>query len=255
MKKELIALSIIISASCFAFAQRNPIPSEDSEMILIGGYDDEDLRAEENNSKYYKKDKKVSKETEKKIEKEAPKPVEIKNQNLKKEQENAQKEIAKENEVNQNKKEEDKNTIKKDIKILKGYKPYELSTFKILFPEECQIKKDDETSLTVSGDKNCKFEGKFGSFTTKTPMQDLIDAYKNKCAKNSKKDIYRKWIRTKTIEGYIAVCKDEKGSDIIMEANSEKHEISYQFIGKTRGKFTQKNKEEIYISFTSIFEK
>lgn len=210
-------------------------PQEDAQMILIGGYDDSD----------YQEEKPVKKTQEKKTQ-----PVNTA------EKKQAEKNINKEMPIQEPKKQEEISKEKKsETPAPKGYKKHSFETFFVDFPLKCEVKKEDKDLASIGENKDCKFKGKMGAFKNKLPTQNLVDAYKTKCQKENKKLLYRRWLQSENLEGYISVCEGEKGSSVSMEANSNISDKSYQFIGEIKDKFNQDIKAELYISFKSISEK
>lgn len=245
MKKLFIVLLPFLFCQAL-FAQTKPKQDkDDQQMILIGGYDDEDYKPQE-----------PAKKTSAPKTNPGNKPAkEIKSadESVKNTQTNSQKKVEDKSAVlkeKNNPEEKKKNPVPP-----KGYKEFELESFKIYLPSKCELKIEEKDSASIAANQTCRFQGKIGAFEVKVPMKELVDSYKGKCQKNSKKTLYRRWIRTETLEGYISVCEGEKETDIIMEADSNSLEKSWQFIGKLNNKFDQNSKEEIYISFTSITEK
>ncbi|GAB4030586.1 MAG: hypothetical protein Fur0012_06720 [Elusimicrobiota bacterium] len=251
MKKLFIVLLPFLFCQAL-FAQTKPKQDkDDQQMILIGGYDDEDYKPQEPAKKTSAPRTNLPNKPAENIK---PADESIKTLQKKLEENNAAvKEKNTESSTNDKKTNSQENKTKSTPP--KGYKEYEFESFKIYLPSKCELKKEEKDSASIVAGNTCRFRGKIGAFEVKVPMKELVDSYKGKCQKNSKKALYRRWIRTETLEGYISVCEGEKETDIIMEADSNSLEKSWQFIGKMNNKFDQNSKEEIYISFTSITEK
>lgn len=245
MKKILITVFLILSDIAVYAGSENAkqnLEKDDSSMIFIGGYDYEDYESENIPPQKGGSSAKVKRESAKKPQ-------------INKEDEDISKEKSqsRDDNVKTNKEQLEKKPVR--LSLLKGYKRHSLESFEIDLPKKCEIIKEEKDSASIKEDSGCLFKGKIGAFTGKYPTKTLVERYKERCNKENKKTLYKRWLQSLVYEGYVSVCEDEKEITIAMEANSNISDKSYQFMGKAIGRFDQKIKEQIYITFKSLWEK
>lgn len=169
-----------------------------------------------------------------------------------------------ENSQNNKAEKKSKKTIKKvenitepsDYNSSYNFKEYEFKDFKIKIPEICKVKVNPNKTSAIIGEEGseCFFGGKISEIPKKKKMNYLIKMYKNRCKIKKSQLILRKWIKNEGVEGYLSICASEK-ADIMIELNSNKKEITYQFSGNAYKIFNEDEKKAFMSMLNSIKEK
>ncbi|PIS46956.1 MAG: hypothetical protein COT17_05950 [Elusimicrobia bacterium CG08_land_8_20_14_0_20_51_18] len=143
------------------------------------------------------------------------------------------------------------------VKKAAGTVEYEFDAFKIKIPAACDIQLSEDKKASSIGENSdaCPVKGHLGQFNKKIENKYLVEMYRKRCENNKKKSLYKRWLNTKSMEGYLTICEGKNDSEVAMEANSVGQELNYQFLGSVKGAFTQESKVAIYMMLNSITEK